>query len=54
MKAASLALMCTDSANREALELTGFECPQTTKAKKSATVQAADPQVSTASQSPLF
>ena len=34
MKAAALALMCTDSANREALELTGFECPQTTKARK--------------------
>jgi hypothetical protein len=32
MKAASLALMCTDTANKEALELTGFECPQTTKA----------------------
>lgn len=29
MKAASLALMCTDSANKEALELTGFVCPQT-------------------------
>ncbi len=28
MKAAALALMCTDSANREALELTGFKCPQ--------------------------
>lgn len=36
MKAASLALMCNDSANREALELTGFECPQTTKAKREA------------------
>lgn len=34
MKAASLALMCTDKANREALEITGFECPQTTAAKK--------------------
>ena len=28
MKAAALALMCTDPANREALELTGFKCPQ--------------------------
>lgn len=37
MKAAALALMCTDTANREALELTGFECPQTTKAKESNT-----------------
>lgn len=33
MKAAAMALMCTDSANREALELTGFECPQTTRDK---------------------
>jgi hypothetical protein len=33
MKAASLALMCKDADNREALELTGFECPQTTKAR---------------------
>lgn len=29
MKAAAMALMCTDSKNREALELTGFVCPQT-------------------------
>jgi hypothetical protein len=28
MKAAALALMCTDPMNREALELTGFKCPQ--------------------------
>lgn len=27
MKAASLALMCNDPANREALEVTGFACP---------------------------
>ncbi len=40
MKAAALALMCTDSANREALELTGFECPQTTKAKSQKTASA--------------
>lgn len=33
MKAAALALMCNDSANREALEVTGYECPQTTKAR---------------------
>lgn len=33
MKAASLALMCNDVANRTALELTGFECPQTTARK---------------------
>lgn len=37
MKAASLALMCTDSANREALELTGFTCPQSVKSNKQAT-----------------
>lgn len=40
MKAAALALMCTDAANREALELTGFECPQTTKAKTEKTAAA--------------
>jgi len=43
MKAAALALMCKDADNREALELTGFTCPQTAKAqadvKKSAAVQ---------------
>ena len=36
MKAASLALMCTNPANKEALELTGFVCPQTEKANKDA------------------
>jgi hypothetical protein len=34
MKGAAMALMCTDKANRDALELTGYECPQTTAAKK--------------------
>ncbi|MES2190988.1 MAG: hypothetical protein V4454_12750 [Pseudomonadota bacterium] len=34
MKAAAMALMCTDAANRDALEITGFECPQTTRAKQ--------------------
>lgn len=34
MKAAAMALMCTDAANREALEMTGFECPQTARDKK--------------------
>jgi len=29
MKAAALALMCNDAGNKEALELTGFICPQT-------------------------
>lgn len=32
MKAASMALMCMDKNNREALEMTGFECPQTARA----------------------
>ncbi|CAN5537395.1 hypothetical protein BH10PSE16_BH10PSE16_29900 [soil metagenome] len=34
MKAAAMALMCTDAANREALEMTGFECPQNARDKK--------------------
>ncbi|MDB5868218.1 MAG: hypothetical protein JWP96_550 [Polaromonas sp.] len=34
MKAAAMALMCTDAANREALEITGFECPQSAKNKQ--------------------
>lgn len=34
MKAAAMALMCTDAANREALEITGFECPQSARDKK--------------------
>lgn len=34
MKGAALALMCNDSLNREALELTGFECPQTARARQ--------------------
>ena len=34
MKAAAMALMCTDAANMEALEITGFECPQTARTKK--------------------
>jgi hypothetical protein len=29
MRAASLALMCNDPLNKDALEMTGFECPQT-------------------------
>ena len=36
MKAAAMALMCNDAANKEALELTGYVCPQSTKAKESA------------------
>jgi len=34
MKAAAMALMCTDAANRDALEITGFECPQTLKSAR--------------------
>lgn len=41
MKAASLALMCTNQANKDALELTGFVCPQTEKANKDAAAAAA-------------
>lgn len=41
MKAAALALMCTDVNNREALEMTGFICPQTLASKKQ---EAASPQ----------
>lgn len=43
MKAAALALMCTDEANRTALELTGYECPQTTKAREAKSEQYTDP-----------
>jgi hypothetical protein len=32
-RAAAMARMCMDELNREAMELTGFECPQTTLAK---------------------
>lgn len=34
MKAAAMALMCTDSSNRMALEITGFGCPQTLAARQ--------------------
>ena len=34
MKAAAMALMCNDPANKEALELTGYVCPQSKKAKE--------------------
>ena len=33
MKAAALARMCMDDENLDALEMTGFECPQTTRAR---------------------
>ena len=50
MKAAALALMCTDSANMEALELTGFVCPQTAAKAKAAEAKAAPAKVSAADQ----
>jgi hypothetical protein len=34
MRGAALARMCMDADNREALEITGFPCPQTEKAEK--------------------
>lgn len=34
MKAAAMALMCTDGNNRMALEITGFVCPQTAAARQ--------------------
>lgn len=34
MRGAAMARMCMDDENKEALELTGFVCPQTEKAKK--------------------
>lgn len=34
MKAAALARMCMDAKNRDALEITGFVCPQTESARK--------------------
>ena len=47
MKAAAMALMCTDAANRDALEITGFECPQTLKnAKNSQQLTIASPPTS--------
>jgi hypothetical protein len=36
MKAAAMARMCEDSANRKALEITGFVCPQTEQAERQA------------------
>lgn len=50
MKAAAMALMCTDANNRDALELTGFTCPQTERdrakaAQRSASNEPTDPYV---------
>lgn len=36
MKAASMALMCMDKNNRDALEMTGFVCPQSARTQASA------------------
>lgn len=44
MKAASLAMDCMDPSAREALELTGFTCPQTTRAQQRAAASAAPTQ----------
>jgi hypothetical protein len=41
MKAASLALDCMDKEAREALEITGFVCPQTARAQHAAALAAA-------------
>jgi hypothetical protein len=41
MKGAAMALMCNDRLNREALELTGYICPQTERDKKAAEAAAA-------------
>lgn len=40
MKGAAIARLCMDKDNREALEMTGTECPQTTKAKEKANTRA--------------
>lgn len=40
MKAAALALFCTDDSNRMALEITGFVCPQTALARQQAAAAA--------------
>jgi len=42
MKQAALARMCMDANNKAALEMTGFECPQTTKEKADAAKAKAD------------
>ena len=46
MRGAAMALMCTDAANRDALELTGYICPQTERenGRKIANATAVQPQ----------
>ena len=46
MKAAAMALMCNDASNKEALELTGYVCPQTAKAKAETSKAETDAQYS--------
>lgn len=41
MRGAALARMCMDADNREALEITGFKCPQTERAEKQQAAAAA-------------
>lgn len=48
MKAAALALMCTDTANRDALEVTGFECPQSSRDRKRNQASTTAPSITTA------
>jgi hypothetical protein len=43
MKGAALARMCMDSLNKEALEITGFTCPQTTRDQQKAAQAASAP-----------
>lgn len=44
MRAAALARMCMDADNRDALEMTGFKCPQTEKAERAAASSQVRPQ----------
>lgn len=40
MRGAALARMCMDGDNKEAMELTGYECPQTTRERQQAATKA--------------
>ena len=50
MKAAALALFCTDDNNRMALEITGFVCPQTQLARQQAAAAAEAARVASAQE----
>lgn len=50
MKAAAMALMCTDPENRNALEITGYECPQSAKSKKYSQLSSVNPSKSNNSE----